>query len=385
MIPEARHDAWPALPLAEWRDSYATLHLYTQIVGKTRLTLAPMENHWWQVVLYVTARGLTTSPMPFDRRTVQVDFDFVDHQLLARTSDGASASLALVPRTVADFYDEYMKLLHGLGVSVKIWSVPVELPEVIPFAKDSEHRSYDPEAVNRFWRVLVQSERVMREFRGRFMGKASPVQFFWGSFDLAATRFSGRAAPPHPGGAPNVGDTYDESQNPGQGASGVESSLYTPTMTLERIHAINLAEIGAAKLAESNGSRAIRPYAQKLIKDHEKADTQVKQLAKKQGLTLRAPEQVTWPAGVAEDMQQGKQMMDQMKSLHGPEFDKQYLSMMVEGHGKALAFLGQAKTQVQDPAVVKLIGQLEPVVQEHQTMAQQLLEKENAPKVQGRR
>jgi hypothetical protein len=206
MIPEARHDAWPALPLAEWRDSYATLHLYSQIVGKTRLALAPMENHWWQVVLYVTARGLTTSPMPFDRRTVQVDFDFVDHQLLARTSDGASATLALVPRTVADFYDEYMKLLHGLGVSVKIWPVPVELPEVIPFAKDSEHRSYDPEAVNRFWRVLVQSERVMREFRGRFMGKASPVHFFWGSFDLAATRFSGRSAPPHPGGAPNVGD-----------------------------------------------------------------------------------------------------------------------------------------------------------------------------------
>ncbi len=199
-------DAWPPLPLDEWRDSYATLHLYSQIVGKTRLALAPIENHWWEVVLYVTSRGLTTSPMPFDGRAVQVDFDFVDHQLLARTSDGASASFALVPRTVADFYDEYMKLLDGLGVAVKIWPVPVELPEVIPFAKDREHRSYDPDAVNRFWRVLVQSERVMRAFRAKFMGKASPVQFFWGSFDLAATRFSGRSAPPHPGGAPNVGD-----------------------------------------------------------------------------------------------------------------------------------------------------------------------------------
>ena len=199
-------DAWPPLPLDEWRDSYATLHLYSQIVGKTRLALAPIENHWWEVVLYVTSRGLTTSPMPFDGRAVQVDFDFVDHQLLARTSDGASASFALVPRTVADFYDEYMKLLDGLGVAVKIWPVPVELPEVIPFAKDREHRSYDPDAVNRFWRVLVQSERVMRAFRAKFMGKASPVQFFWGSFDLAATRFSGRSAPPHPGGAPNVGE-----------------------------------------------------------------------------------------------------------------------------------------------------------------------------------
>jgi hypothetical protein len=203
---EARHQAWPALPLDEWRDSYATLHLYSQIVGKTRLALAPMENHWWQVVLYVTSRGLTTSPMPFGGRTVQVDFDFVDHELLARTSDGAAASFSLTPRTVADFYDEYMKLLHGLGVSVKIWPVPVELSEVIPFASDREHRSYDPEAVNRFWRVLVQAERVLHEFRGRFTGKASPVHFFWGSFDLAATRFSGRPAPPHPGGASNVGD-----------------------------------------------------------------------------------------------------------------------------------------------------------------------------------
>lgn len=206
MTSHSSGDVWPALPLDEWRDSYATLHLYSQIVGKSRLALAPMENHWWHVVFYVTSRGLTTSPMPFDRRTVQVDFDFVEHQLVARTSDGASASFALAPRSVADFYGEYMKLLDGLGVSVKIWPVPVELPEVTPFADDREHSSYDPDAVNRFWRVLVQSQRVMRAFRGRFLGKASPVQFFWGSFDLAATRFSGRTAPPHPGGSPNVGD-----------------------------------------------------------------------------------------------------------------------------------------------------------------------------------
>jgi hypothetical protein len=197
---------WPALPLGEWRDSYATLHLYSQIVGKTRLALAPMENHWWQVVMYVTSRGLTTSPMPSGRRTVQVDFDFIDHRLLVRTSDGAAASLELVPRSVRDFYAEYMALLARLGVKVKIWPMPVELPEVTSITEDRAHASYDPDAVNRFWRVLVQAERIMREFRGRFLGKSSPVHFFWGGFDLAVTRFSGRRAPPHPGGVPNVGD-----------------------------------------------------------------------------------------------------------------------------------------------------------------------------------
>ncbi len=206
MNARTRTDAWPELPLDGWRDSYATLHLYSQIVGKSRLALAPMENHWWQVAMYPTSRGLTTSPMPYDGRTVQVDFDFIDHKLLVNTSDGGSAALALVPRSVADFYAEYMALLEGLGVPVKIWPVPVELPEVVPFAEDREHAAYDPDAVNRFWRVLDKSACVMRAFRGKFVGKASPVHFFWGSFDLAATRFSGRLAPPHPGGAPNVGD-----------------------------------------------------------------------------------------------------------------------------------------------------------------------------------
>jgi hypothetical protein len=198
--------AWPALPLDEWRASYATLHPYTQIVGKTRLALAPMENHWWQVVLYLTSRGLTTSPMPYGERALQVDFDFIGHELRARTSDGEVAALRLVPRTVADFYAEYTEMLEALGAPVRIWPMPVEIADAIPFTEDREHASYEPDAINRFWRILLQSERVLREFRGRFIGKASPVQFFWGSFDLAATRFSGRAAPPHPGGAPNVGD-----------------------------------------------------------------------------------------------------------------------------------------------------------------------------------
>lgn len=197
---------WPRLPLREWQDSYTTLHLYTQIVGKTRLVLAPMENHWWQATFYVTSRGLTTSPMPHGERTIQIDFDFIDHELLVRTSDGAMGSLALVPRSVSEFYQQYMALLRGMGIDVAIWPVPVEIAEVVPFADDREHAAYDPEAVNRFWRALVQSHRVMQRFRGRFVGKSSPVHFFWGSFDLAATRFSGRLAPPHPGGVPNVAD-----------------------------------------------------------------------------------------------------------------------------------------------------------------------------------
>ena len=206
IMASTRADSWPPLPLGEWRESCATLHLYSQIVGKTRLALAPMENHWWQVAFYLDARGLTTSPMPFGDRTVQVDFDFIDHRLIARCSDGSSSSMALRPISVSQFYQEYRALLDAVGVEVEMWPVPVELADAIPFAEDREHSSYDADAVNRFWRVLVQSNRVMREFRGRFLGKASPVHFFWGSFDLAATRFSGRRAPPHPGGVPNLGD-----------------------------------------------------------------------------------------------------------------------------------------------------------------------------------
>ncbi len=197
---------WPPLPLAEWRDTYDTLHMWTQIVGKTRLALAPMENHWWQVPLYVTPRGLTTSAMPHDARTFAVDFDFIDHTLAVRASDGGTRAIALTPRSVADFHAEYTATLRALGLDVRIHPTPVEVMTAIPFADDATHASYDPDAANRCWRVLMQADRVLKRFRGRFIGKASPVHFFWGSFDLASTRFSGRRAPRHGGGVPNCPD-----------------------------------------------------------------------------------------------------------------------------------------------------------------------------------
>jgi hypothetical protein len=198
--------AWPALRLDQWQDTYATLHMWTQIVGKTRLALAPMENHWWQVALYVTPRGLTTSAMPSGTRTFAAEFDFIDHQLHLRASDGATRAVPLVPRSVADFYAAYMAALHSLGVEPRIHAAPNEVETAIPFGEDEVHASYDPDAANRCWRVLVQADRVFKRFRGGFLGKQSPVHFFWGSFDLAATRFSGRPAPRHPGGAPNCPD-----------------------------------------------------------------------------------------------------------------------------------------------------------------------------------
>jgi hypothetical protein len=196
-------EAWPPLPLDGWQETYDTLHLWTQIVGKTRLALAPMENHWWQVALYVTPRGLTTSAMPSGTRTVAVDFDFVDHQVYVRTSDGAVGGIPLVAQPVAEFYAAYMRTLRSLDLDVRIGPTPNEMQTAIPFAEDRVHASYDAAAANRCWRILVQADRVMKRFRGRFTGKASPVHFFWGGFDLAATRFSGRRAPRHPGGVPN--------------------------------------------------------------------------------------------------------------------------------------------------------------------------------------
>ena len=198
--------AWPPLPLGEWQDTYATLHMWTQIVGKTRLARAPMENHWWQVAMYVTPRGLTTSEIPYGEQTFAVDFDFVDHTLWVRTSAGATRGIALVARSVADFFAEYMAVLRALGLDIRLLPSPVEVQTAIPFAEDREHAAYDPDAARRCWQILVQSDRVLKRFRGRFLGKASPVHFFWGSFDLAATRFSGRRAPRHGGGAPNCPD-----------------------------------------------------------------------------------------------------------------------------------------------------------------------------------
>jgi hypothetical protein len=197
---------WPALPFEEWRETCATLHMWTQVVGKVRLAQAPHVNHWWQVPLYVSARGLTTSPVPYGERTFQVDFDFQNHRLLIETSDGDSREMKLAPRAVADFYGEFMSALRSLGLEVRIWTTPVEVPNPVPFEKDETHAAYQPEYANRFWRALVQADRVLQKFRSRFLGKCSPVHFFWGSFDLAVTRFSGRPAPPHPG-TPGVADS----------------------------------------------------------------------------------------------------------------------------------------------------------------------------------
>ena len=194
---------WPALPLAQWETTRDTLHLWTQIVGKVRLALEPWVNHSWHIPLYVNARGLTTSLMPAGGRGLEMQFDFTRHVLELRTTDGRERHVRLEPRSVADFYAETMARLAELEVAVQIWPRPVELPDVIPFPEDDKHASYDAEFANRFWRSLVQSHRVLTAFRSRFTGKVSPVHFFWGAFDLAVTRFSGRTAPRHPGGVPN--------------------------------------------------------------------------------------------------------------------------------------------------------------------------------------
>jgi len=197
---------WPVLPVAEWQDTRDTLQLYTQVVGKIRMAKEPIVNHWWNVPLYVTARGLTTSLINnTDGPAFQIDFDLRIHRLEITTVDGASSELALEPRPVAEFYDEVMRMLGEVGVRTAIWPVPVEIPDAIPFRQDRQHFAYDRDQVHRFWRTLVTVNRVLAEFRSRFVGKASPVHLFWGGLDLATTRFSGRTAPPHPGGAPNCG------------------------------------------------------------------------------------------------------------------------------------------------------------------------------------
>ncbi len=197
---------WPSLPLAAWQDTYATLHMWTQIIGKIRMALAPKINHWWHSTLYVTPRGLTTSSIPYKTITLEISFDFFEHQLQIETSDGIIRTIALVPRSVADFYQEVMSTLNAIGISVRIWTMPQEVDRPIPFNRDRTHTAYDPEYAQRFWRLLVQADRVMKVFRSRFIGKCSPVHFFWGSFDLAVTRFSGHRAPEHPGGVPNMAD-----------------------------------------------------------------------------------------------------------------------------------------------------------------------------------
>jgi hypothetical protein len=201
---------WPELPTAVWRDTCATLQLWTQIIGKIRLVRTPWLNHSWHVTLYVTARGLTTSPIPNGERSFQIDFDFLDHVLRLSTSDGAARQLPLVAQSVASFYASVMGALKELGIEVTIDEVPNELPDPIRFSEDAEHASYDPDAVRRFYRILLNCDRVFKQFRTGFLGKASPVHFFWGSFDLAVTRFSGRCAPRHPGGVPHLPDAVVE-------------------------------------------------------------------------------------------------------------------------------------------------------------------------------
>jgi Family of unknown function (DUF5996) len=193
-----KEEPWPPLPLEEWKDTCATLHMWTQIVGKVRLAQTPLVNHWWNVPLYVSARGLTTTAMPYGSTFFEMEFDFIDHNLFIKCSDGATRAIELSPKSVATFYSETMAALEDLGLSVRIWKMPVEISDPIPFDQDHQHQSYDPEYAHRFWKVLRQADTVMQDFRSRFIGKCSPVHFFWGSFDLAVTRFSGRLAPPRP-------------------------------------------------------------------------------------------------------------------------------------------------------------------------------------------
>nr|WP_296064567.1 DUF5996 family protein [uncultured Actinoplanes sp.] len=197
------NDGWPRLRVADWTDTRDTLHMWTQIVGKVRMAHAPAVNHWWHVTLYPSARGLTTSAIPYEAGVFDIEFDFLDHRLRLRSSDGGDRTVALEPKSVAEFYAETMDALAALGVPTKIHAVPNEVDPAVPFAEDHVHAAYDPQAAQLFWRQLLQAGRVMGQVRSEFYGKASPVHFFWGAMDLAYTRFSGRPAPQHPGGAPN--------------------------------------------------------------------------------------------------------------------------------------------------------------------------------------
>jgi len=201
-------ECWPSLQLDSWKDTYATLHMWTQIVGKVRLSLTPLLNHWWNVPLYVTARGLGTSRIPYGERSFELWFDFLHHQLKLETSEGVLKTLPLAPRSVADFYQEFRNMLRSAGIEVKIWRMPVEIPNPIPFDQDRVHASYDRGSVEKFWRILLAVDSVFNQFRSGFIGKSSPVHFFWGSFDLAVSRFSGHRAPERPGADAVMREAY---------------------------------------------------------------------------------------------------------------------------------------------------------------------------------
>jgi hypothetical protein len=208
----SREEAWPALPLAEWKDTCDTLHMWMQVVGKVRLELSPHVNHWWEVPLYVDARGMTTSPIPCPGGIFEAQFDFVDHKLEIVTSWNERKILRLYTRTVAGFYREFLDALQALGIEVKLWPMPVEVPNPIRFDQDVTHSRYDPEYAHRFWRLMVTLDTIFKEFRARFIGKVSPVHFFWGSFDLAVTRFSGRRAPERQGADKITREAYSHEE-----------------------------------------------------------------------------------------------------------------------------------------------------------------------------
>jgi hypothetical protein len=225
-------ECWPELRLEDWKDTYATLHMWTQIVGKVRLALTPVMNHWWNVPLYVTARGLTTSRIPYGERSFEMRFDFLRHELVLETSDAVVKTLALGPRTVADFYADVLKMLRGAGIEVKIWRMPVEIPDPIAFDEDRVHAAYDAEAVGRFWRILLSVDSVFGRFKAEYVGKCSPVHFFWGSFDLAVSRFSGRRAPERPGADAMTREAYSHEVSsvgfwPGAGIADAAFYSYT--------------------------------------------------------------------------------------------------------------------------------------------------------------
>lgn len=242
--------SWPSL--AGWKDTQDTFILWTQVVGKVRMARTPLQSHWWNVPLYVTARGLTTGLVPSDGGGFSVDLDLVDHRLVVTTTAGATDGFALEPMTTADFHRRFHALLDGMGLATDTWDMPVEIPGAIPFSEDTEHAAYDADAVHRFWLALVQMDRVFTEFRSRFLGKVSPVHLFWGALDLAVTRFSGRDAPPHPGGAPNCGphvmhEAYSHEVSsagfwPGGGAEGVFYSYAYPEPDGFRTTAVEPAE-----------------------------------------------------------------------------------------------------------------------------------------------
>ena len=245
-------EQWPTLRAEDWAATRDTLHMWLQIAGKLRLAKAPMVNHWWQVPLYVTPRGLTTGAVPHGPTIFEIEFDFCVHELHVDLEGGERRSVALEPKSVARFYDETMGAMQELGVDVSINTTPVELERVIPFERDEEHASYDPDHAELFWRQLVQADRVMKDFRSRFIGKVSPVHFFWGGMDLAVTRFSGRTAPRHPGGSPNVGDwvmveAYSHELSscgfwPGGGEEGAFYAYAYPEPELFRDHPIGPTE-----------------------------------------------------------------------------------------------------------------------------------------------